>query len=119
MQPGVGGFITDLMPGQALVLPGTILAGHLGDVAVRPLWARGGQLSCYAGKRFLICSSLRWELPGFPPARAVRPQNPIHQLGLDIDDHRMVPEFNKYLQDNAISHPGLSTSEGAGLLGAR
>ncbi|EIN07199.1 peroxidase TAP [Punctularia strigosozonata HHB-11173 SS5] len=82
-QPGVGGFVTNLMPGQQLVLPGTILTGHLGDVGLRPLWARDGS--------FLVFRKLQ----------------------------QYVPEFNKYLQDNAIQHPGLSPAQGAELLGAR
>ncbi|KAJ7220135.1 dye-decolorizing peroxidase precursor [Mycena pura] len=80
--PAVDGFQQPL-PGQAVVPPGEILVGEMGDNVTRPAWAKDGS--------FLAFRQLK----------------------------QLVPEFNKFLADNAIKAPGLTVQQGSDLLGAR
>ncbi|KDQ26239.1 DyP-type peroxidase [Pleurotus ostreatus PC15] len=48
-QPAIGGFATSILPGQSLVLPGTILTGELGDplALTRPSWMKWGSFMAF------------------------------------------------------------------------
>ncbi|KAF4580675.1 hypothetical protein EYR40_003074 [Pleurotus pulmonarius] len=48
-QPAVGGFATNILPGQSLVLPGAILTGVLGDPLAfhRPSWMKWGSFLAF------------------------------------------------------------------------